>query len=274
MLIPWYFPEPNGILFSKGGRIRKERMKKIVVLIIVILCGCTSKEELYNGNFEEKSYTFQQITKNQGFNKAYSQQLKVDGISKTLSISDKTTSPGYPYSFDIYKNVPHVILDSVTYLYNNKYEDAATNFAVLYIHPDRFSKEDFDFLSLFFRTEWPLIKNKIPLFQGYRSLQLVALVYGTDSQFELQYINKETPITKTITVQTDGRILYSEAFGTLQSTNLSDKIQMPGAVIYVQEGGQYSIDDLRGFRSKRDRPLELDFDLLTQSVEPSNLMSK
>lgn len=223
-----------------------------------MLWGCTSKEELYKGNFEGKSYSFQQVMKKQIFNKAYSQTLKIEGISKILSIDAETASPGYPYSFDIYKDVPHIVLDTVSYQYKNEYDDTAKNFATLYIHPDKFSKEDFELLSNFFTTEWQSIKSKVPLNQGYRMLNIVALVYGTDKQFERQYLNKETPATKTITVQTDGQILYSEAKGSVQSINISDKLQMPGKIIYKTDG-QYSLDDLRAFRSSKDRPLELDF---------------
>jgi len=227
-----------------------------------MLWGCTSKEELYNGIFEGKPYAFQQVTKNQGFNKAYSQTLKMEGISNTLHIDAETTSPGYPYSFDVYRNVPHIILDSVSYQYKNEYDDTAKHFAVLYIHPDKFSKEDFEVLTDFFQSEWQNIKNKIPLNQGYRALQIVALVYGTDKQFERIYLNKETSATKTITVQTDGQILYSETSGSVQSTNISEKIRMPEKAIYVQQGGQYSLDELCAFRSNKDRPLELDFKMV------------
>ena len=235
-------------------------MRNLILTLttITMLWGCTSKEELNKGSFDGKSYTIQQVTKNQGFNKAYSQTLKIEGIPKTLSIDAESTSPGYPYSFDMYKDVPHIILDSVSYQYKNEYDDTAKNFVALYIHPDKFSKEDFELLSKFFTTEWQNINSNVPLNQGYRTLSIVALVYGTDKQFERQYLNKETPATKTITIQTDGQILYSEAKGAMQSINLSDKVQMPGKIIYKTDG-QYSLDDLRAFRSSKDRPLELDF---------------
>lgn len=226
-----------------------------------MLWGCTSKEELYKGSFEGKAYIFQQVTKNQVFNKAYSQTLNIEGISNTLHIDAETTSAGYPYSFDIYKNVPHIILDSISYQYKNEYDDTAKHFAALYINPDKFSKGDFEVFSDFFQNEWQSIQSKVPLNQGYRTLQIVALVHATDKQFEQKYLNKETSSIKTITIRTDGQVLYSEAAGSVQSTNLSEKIQMPGKIIYVEKDGQYSIDDLRAFRSSRDRALELDFQL-------------
>ncbi|MGC4232924.1 MAG: hypothetical protein QM594_08090 [Niabella sp.] len=238
-------------------------MKNLIIVItsIAMLWGCISKNELYKGNLEGKEYRFQQVTKNQGFNKAYSQTLKIEGISNGLDINAESTSPGYPYSFNIYKDIPYIILDSVSYQYKNEYNDAAKHFATLYINPDKFSKDDFEQFADFFQNEWNNIKNKVPLNQGYRTLQIVALVYGTDKQFERQYMNKETPATKTITIKTDGQILYSEATGSVQSTNLSEKIQMPGKIIYVEKDGQYSIDNLRAFKSNKDRPLELDFEL-------------
>ena len=228
----------------------------ITIITIAMLWGCTSKDELYKGNFEGKQYSFQQLTKNQGFNKAYSQALKIESVSATLHIDDKNTSPGYPYSFDIYKDVPHIILDSVSYQYKNEYDDTAKHFAVLYIHPEKFSKEDFEVFSKFFQKEWLEINSKVPLNQGYRSLQIVALVYGTDKQFTNRFENAQ----QSIEVWTDGQIHYSAGAGSLESTNLSRKVQIPGAFIYLEEG-KFSIDDLRAFRNKKDRPLELEYEV-------------
>ncbi len=225
--------------------------------------SCTAKEDIYKGNFDGKEYEFKQVTKNQGFNKAYSQAFRITGVSNTLTIDAISTSPGYPYSFEIYKKVPHVILDSTSYEYNNKFEDSSKQYVVLYISPDKFKENDFEQFVDFFQTEWQKIKNQVPLNQGYRSLKIVALVYGTDKQFEQRYLNQEETHSKSITVQTDGQILYSESANSVQSTNLSSKIQMPGKKINVKAGGQYTIEALRMFRNKHDRSLELDFELQT-----------
>ena len=223
-----------------------------------MLWGCTSKDELYKGNFEGKEYRFQQVTKNQGFNKAYSQTLKIETVSNVLHIDDKNTSPGYPYSFDMYKGVLHIILDSVSYQYKNGYDNTAKDFAVLYVHPNKFSTEDFEVFSKFFQNEWQNIKSKVPLNQGYRTLQIVALVYGTDEQFTHRFENGK----QSIEVWTDGQVNYSSGAGSVQSINLSEKIQMPGKKIYVSENGQFTMDELRAFRNKKDKPLEMEFDVM------------
>ena len=223
-----------------------------------MLWGCTSKDELYKGNFEGKEYRFQQVTKNQGFNKAYSQTLKIETVSNVLHIDDKNTSPGYPYSFDMYKGVLHIILDSVSYQYKNGYDNTAKDFAVLYVHPNKFSKEDFEVFSKFFQNEWQNIKSKVPRNQGYRTLQIVALVYGTDEQFTHRFENGK----QSIEVWTDGQVNYSSGAGSVQSINLSEKIQMPGKKIYVSENGQFTMDELRAFRNKKDKPLEMEFDVM------------
>lgn len=235
-------------------------MKNLIITItsIAMLWGCTSKDELYKGNFEGKEYRFQQVTKNQGFNKAYSQTLKIETVSNVLHIDDKNTSPGYPYSFDMYKGVLHIILDSVSYQYKNGYDNTAKDFAVLYVHPNKFSTEDFEVFSKFFQNEWQNIKSKVPLNQGYRTLQIVALVYGTDEQFTHRFENGK----QSIEVWTDGQVNYSSGAGSVQSINLSEKIQMPGKKIYVSENGQFTMDELRAFRNKKDKPLEMEFDVM------------
>lgn len=56
--------------------------------------------KLMPGLEELELYRFRQVTKNQSFNKAYSQTLTIAGIASTLSIDDKSTSPGYPHFID------------------------------------------------------------------------------------------------------------------------------------------------------------------------------
>ena len=195
------------------------------------LFGCTSKKTQYQGSFEGKSYQVVNVSRNQIFSKAYSQQLSVEGLP-VLSIDDKTTGKGYPYNFDIYQPVPHELPDTNSYAYKNEYDDTATNYAVLYINPQHFSLADFKNFVSFFRNEWPGIKDKVVLNQGYRTLHIVALVYGTDEQFTRRFKNDSNETT--IEVWTDGEIHY-HAGDAIQSTNLSEKVQMPGNKIYLSK---------------------------------------
>lgn len=224
----------------------------IAIIISIMLFGCTSKETQYQGSFEGRSYRFVNLIRNQIFSKAYSQQLSVDGLS-ALSIDDKTTSKGYPYNLAIYGQVPHVILDSHSYTYKNGYDDTAQNLAVLYVSPEKFSEADFKYFASFFSREWLVIKNKVPLSQGYRNLQIVALVYGTDEQFTRKFKNNSTKTT--IEVWTDGQIHYRTG-DAIQSTNLSAKVQMPGNKIYLLNPfSTFTPESLKEYKDQNGKPV-------------------
>lgn len=217
--------------------------------------GCTSKKEQFSGHFEDQPYTFYDLTLNRVFNKAYYQSLELRGVQKSVRIDDKTTSPGYPYSLNIYKNVPHVIIDNLSHTYQNNYDESGKDYAVLYVNPQDFSRENFKTLADFFQTEWLRIKTNVTLQQGYRSLTIVALVYGTDEQFIHRFENGN----ERIEVWTDGTINYSPGDGSLESTNLSKKVHMPGDIITVRKNGKFSLTDLQKFRDKTDKSLDAYF---------------
>ncbi|GAB3999619.1 hypothetical protein GCM10028807_50360 [Spirosoma daeguense] len=222
-----------------------------------MIWGCTSKKEQFIGIADGKSYTFYTHTVNRIFNKAYYQSLQLAGIQKPLPIDDKTTSPGYPYSLEVYKNVPHVVIDSVSHTYQNNYDESGKNFAVLYVNPQDFSRRNFEDFAHFFQTEWLCVKTNVALQQGYRSLNIVALVYGTDEQFTHHFANGK----ESIDVWTDGAIYYDTGNGSLESTNLSKKVQMPGEIIAVQKNGKFSLADLKNYRDKINKSLSSYFQL-------------
>ncbi len=227
----------------------------IMMFGLFTLWGCSRKETLYSGNFDGRDYSFYHHTANRVFNKAYYQSFRLEGVRSTVQISDQTTSKGYPYSFDIYSEVPHGIIDSTTYQYQHVYDGRSTAYSVLYIDPAQFQPAEFGQLLSFFQSAWPAIQSKVPLFQGYRTLHPVALVYGTDQQFEKTYRYGD----ETITIWTDGTIAYSPSKGALESSNLSNKVQMPGKMIYVEKGGPFTIDGLEAFKDGKGRSIGDDF---------------
>lgn len=187
-----------------------------------MLWGCSSKKLQYEGKFENRKYTIYNVSQKNIFATQYFQRLDIKGLP-SLKINSTSTSMGMPYSFEIYKPAPHVILDSTSFSYAEKFEQESSNHATLYIDPQRFSKEQYGILSSFFTKEWPAIKAAVPLNQGYRKLNIVALVYGTDAQFSHSFTYDE----KALEVWTDGQVHLNNG-RSIQSTNLSNRVEMPG----------------------------------------------
>ncbi len=195
-----------------------------------MLWGCSSKKVQYKGDFENRKYTIYNVTQKNIFAKHYFQQLNIKGLP-SLKINYTTTNMGIPYSFDIYRQATHVVLDSTSFPYSDKYQEGAGNYVTLYIDPKKFSKEQYGILSSFFTKEWPGIKNVVPLEQGYRKLNIVALVYGKDAQFTHSFKYNG----KAIEIWTDGSIYLNNDNRSIQSTNLSSMVKMPGYQISLRQ---------------------------------------
>lgn len=227
-------------------------INQILILILSVFSwGCSSKKEQYRGSFNDLKYTLYDVTKKDIIAKHYYQQLKIEGLP-TLDINYKTTNMGIPYSFELFSAVPHVVLDSSTYAYSNVFEQKSTHFATLYVDPDRFSTKQFETLKEFFTKEWTRIKDSVTLKQGFRELQFVALVYGTDKQFSRYFKHGD----ETIEVWTNGDVHLSFANRSLQSTNLSPKVQMPGFRLILRQPYQpFTFEDLYKYKDHDGKTL-------------------
>ena len=232
-----------------------------VFSIAVMFWGCSAKSELLSGAFEGSAYRFVRVDKNRIINTVSYPVLRMDGIPDLL-IDEKTTSAGYPYSFSIYQDVPHVLLDSSTYQYSGAYDERARNFVVLYISPDRFSERQRDILFRFFRTEYPRVQSNLSLRQEYRSLNPVAVVYGTADDFNRRFVHNAG---EALEVWTDGEVHYRPMDGSVQSTNLGEWVQMPGKRIILREPYEpFTRERLREYKDANGKTLEDYFELATE----------
>ncbi len=209
----------------------------------MLLWGCSSKKAAYQGNINGKEYIIYNVTKNNVFAKHLYQRLDING-SPSLTINYETTTMGTPYSLDIYNHVPNLVLNSAIQ-YTNTYTEESTNNTVLYIHPARFSAKDFETFKTFFSEEWPKIKNRVTLKQGYRELNIVALVFGNDDQFKHIFKSGD----KALEVWTNGDVHLNTNNRSLESTNLSSKVQMPGYRLTLRQPYQpFNLDSLKIYK--------------------------
>lgn len=204
-------------------------------------------ETVYNGH----KVRVKNVEKKGLFSTKLSQTLRW-GKLKALDISEFTTSTGMPYSDDIFGDAPRIYIDSLST------DNSTKTKVMLYLPPQKYSPQEFDQYAAFMRLGWQEIKDKIVLDQGYRSVDIGGLVYGNDADFEQLFRNEHN---KTITIKTNGDIFYGDDSG-VESTNLSDRVAMPGKVIRIlKAGGVINKDNLHNYKNRLGKSPEAYFNV-------------
>lgn len=214
---------------------------------MLTLAACSSKNIVYSGVHHGKKLTVKNVREKSLFNDYFYQTLKLGSLPE-LEIKDITTNKGVPYSMDLYTNRPHYFSDTAEITYLNQVDTARNVNAILYLSPGKFSKNAFEQYAAFFNNGWHAIKDSIILDQGYRTLNIIGLVHGSDKDFELNFSGEHEGSQVILSVWTNGEIHYKFS-GGIQSTNLSAKVQMPGKIILLKkEGGSLTPEILRAFK--------------------------
>ena len=222
---------------------------RMLLPFLFISCN-TQTSMIYETTCNGQTVTVKNIVKKRLFSTKRSQTIQW-GKLKALDISEFTTSTGMPYSDDVYRDAPRVYTGALLPESTNKTK------VMLCLPPRKYSLEEFEQYAAFMRSGWQKIKDKIVLNQGYRVIDIGGMVYGNDADFEQVFGNENK---KMITIKTNGDIFYGDG-NSIESINLSDKVQMPGKIIRILKGGALNRDNLRNYKDEADRSLEACFNV-------------
>ena len=196
--------------------------------------GCGSTTTLEEGTFEGQAYSFKS-TEYKGFStNSFKEHIKL-GRLPTVEISATTTDWGPPYSDDIYGSAPFVYTAEHRLPYSNEPDDTVKHAnTMLYLSPDRFGKSEFDQYVRFMKAEWPKIDAKYATQPYSKFPHIIGLVYGKQQDFKKVFKGQKADdgATYNYTIYIDGRIELGDATGFIYS-GLSQKVQMPGKIIYL-----------------------------------------
>lgn len=232
---------------------------------LLSLLGCGNTHTFHEGTFNGVPYELQS-TETKGFStNSISYSVKL-GRWKTAKIDALTTDWGPPYADDLYGDALRVYIDSNHKPYRNEPDNAIQHAStMLYLSPSRFSEQAFAEYSAFMQREWPKIDRQFTQSEYDRFPHIIGLVYGDQADFVRIFKGKKDGQNYYIAVEPDGRIRFEQdsQSGAIDYSGLSEKVQMPGKVIYVATGKDagLSMQELLMYKDKGGKTLADQFTL-------------
>ena len=255
------------------------RIKEFLSLLVIatIALHCRNRTVFHTGTFEGKTYTVTEI-ETKGFStNSFTHELKLPA-RKAVKINVFTTNWGPPYADDLYGSTPRVYIPArhnATVYYNSDTDSTRFNGTMLYLSPDRFSRQAFDDYARLMKQVWPAIDKKYAD-QPYTSFpNIIGLVYGNQEDFTLTFEGKKEGQAYTVRVEPDGRIIYTQVnkYSSDEYSGLSLKVQMPGKRIVVSTqpnaGQLYSGVSMAQLKTYRDKKGNVLGDYFTLVPDPN-----
>ncbi|MBO0951063.1 hypothetical protein [Fibrella forsythiae] len=208
------------------------------LLSLLGLIACDNAHTVLKGSFKGKPYELLSI-ETKGFSTNRIDYALKLGSYKQVRIDALTTDWGPPYADELYGNARRVYIDKSPAPYSNQGDDPQRHPAtMLYLSPERFSKDVFEQYASLLQSEWPVIDQQFARDEYDRFPRILGLVYGEPQSFARLFTGKKEGKPHAIKVEPDGRVRYSPLtdWANDEYSGLSDKVQMPGKHIYVATG--------------------------------------
>lgn len=224
------------------------------LLALLGLTGCGTETVIYSGAFDSEPYELVSV-ETKGFSTNSINYAVKLGRWKTAKIDALTTDWGPPYADDLYGNTRRVYINKNHIPYSNERDNAVTHKStMLYLSPSRFSEQAFAEYSAFMQSEWPKIDRQFGHDEYNHFPHIIGLVYGEQGDFARVFRGEKEGKNYLIKIEPDGRIRY---MGDNQGANdeysgLSEKVQMPGKLIYVATGKEAGLP-LSAFQAYKDK---------------------
>lgn len=231
--------------------------------MLLSLLGCTSRERQFVGDVGGRRLEVQALQRREPMSTKLWTSLRW-GDLPPLAIDSDATSAGAPYSLSLYGDAPVVVIDELGARYSAERTSFGSGMPVpvmLYLDPSRFTRAQFDQYAAFFRDEWPRVSQGIRLSQGFRDVVIVGLVHGRDADFVRRFGRADGGGPGRIAVWTNGDIHLEVDMG-VRSSNLAQRLQMPGYRILLTPGGEFSLAELGSYRDAAGRALTEVFEVV------------
>lgn len=253
-----------------------EGLKRMGLLAFLGLFACENTQTVFVGTFKGETYRLLSV-ETKGFStNSIDYALKL-GRLKPVKIDALTTDWGPPYADDVYGNAPRVYLNVAQPPYSNERDDPQQHpGTMVYLSPNRFTIQAYTQYANLLKSEWPRIDRQFSRHDDDRFPQIMGLVYGEPQTFTRTFRGKQTDKDYLIQIRPDGRIQYTpeKEWANEEYSGLSEKVQMPGKLIYVATGkeARLSLAMIQTYRDTAGKTLG-DYFLLrekpTTTAEPA-----
>ena len=229
------------------------------LLALLGLTACENAHTVYSGTFSGERYQLLSI-ETKGFSTNHIEYALKLGSHKEVKINALTTDWGPPYADELYGGAHRIYITQNHTPYTNDRDDPQHHpSTMLYLSPKRFSTETFGRYAAFLQSEWSRIDSQFTRDNYDHFPRIIGLVYGEQPQFARLFTGKKDGKTYTIKIEPDGRIRFAPLtdWANDEYSGLSEKVQMPGKLIYVATGKEagLSLAQVKTYKNEEGKTL-------------------
>ncbi len=243
-----------------------KKIIQAVVLSLLGLWGCSSRETRPLDNYKGMSVQLVTVSKRDFSTGSIVYGIKIGDYKAVMLDAYSTDLYDRPYSDDIFGNRPRAYVDTNTGAYLNTINyDRDVNPTMLYINPEKYSRETFDIYADFFVHQWMAEEKKINKDFSYIENHIIGIVYGAREDFIKRFYGSNDGVNYVFTISADGVIDYSRDEEPLnyERSGLAQKVEMPGKIIRIEDTLSLTVEKLKRYKDKAGKTMDAYFTIVS-----------
>ena len=253
-------------------------MKKFkIILLVVIVLGVflsffywvlftDSHTTMYKGSYKNQKVIVKLVTKEGFIKNTVSHSVQLGDLKPILIDYNSTDARGIPYDNSVFGTLKPVFIDT-SYTYQNELTyDSFNIITLLYISKTDFTLKEYLLYEDFFMNNWLNVQDQLLKKENGYFTHIVGVVYGDRKDFVKVFRGTHQNNFFSLTVTPDGEIILSKESNIMElhSSGLSNKVQMPGKIIFQNADAIKNAPDYKNFKDKNGKTLMDYFDIQTK----------
>lgn len=248
--------------------VTKYFFKILLPMFLLNLFGCSSGnnvlETIYNNEkvvvsaVEKKGFSTNSIT----YSVKLGNRKKLPLNYETVDIYDR------PYSNDVFAKMPHFFFIDTPEYKNQIDFDRKVAPTMLYVSPQKYSKDEFEAYADFFKNKWPVIIDEINNGWIYIDKLIIGITYGNREDFTQYFTGTYNNQPYYFDISPDGQILFHNGVPPnntgFETVGIAHKVQMPGKRIVFTDTTVFTPELLKGFKDEKGKSMADYFSIETQ----------
>ncbi|MCC6289228.1 MAG: hypothetical protein IT249_15215 [Chitinophagaceae bacterium] len=231
----------------------------IAAMSILSIFGCSNSHNVYETIYKNEKIIVSSVEKKGSSTNTVTYSVQLGNRKKILFNYETLDLHDRPYSNYIFQKAFHYFFTD-TPAYKNEIDfDRKVTPSMLYISPQKYSKEDFEAYADFLKNKWPEIITAINKDWIYFDQLIVGVVYGNREDFVQYFTGIYNGKPYYFDIHPDGEILFHEGTPSsntgFENIGLANKVQMPGKRIVFLNTAIFTPEKLKAFKDKNGKSM-------------------
>lgn len=245
-----------------------KKIIQAVLLSLFGLWGCSSTQSRPLDNYKGMPVQLITVSKRDFSTGSIVYGIKIGDHKAVMLDAHSMDLYDRPYSDDIFGNRPRVYADTNNEAYLNSINyDRDVNPSMLYINPEKYSRETFDIYADFFVHQWMAEEKQINKDFPYIKNHIIGVVYGARDDFIKRFYGSNNGIDYVFKISADGVIDYSRDEESLnyEGSGLAQKVEMPGKIIRIKDTLSFTEEKLKRYKDKAGKTMATYFTIICET---------